>query len=417
MAGGRFGRVAWAWAALAYLSLAVAASDPVAQEPSTRSSQTIDLMAQPPQIAFAEPRFREATSVSDVYDLLFPSAVVTEYAENNQVPVHLYLPRERSEPVPVVILLHFWGATDLKAEEALARMLNERRVGALVMELPYHLNRAPAGTRSGELALAPDVELLKATARQAVWDVKRLIDWIDSRPDLDDARIGIAGTSLGAVISALVYSVEPRIKVSAFLLGGVDLAHILWNSSRVVSQREALRKQGYTESVLREALADIEPQSRIRARTDGAALVIGARFDSVMPPAAVEKLAEATPNAQVSWLETGHYGGIVIRDRLLGVVAAFLGETLYGRHYEAPPRITAPTFRIGVPVDPRDGVQVAIGVDLWRNTPQGEAYASAMFTPRGPQLFVGRRLDRSLAIGVFVKPKSTTFGLFWSVVL
>ena len=40
--------------------------------------------------------------------------------------------------------------------------------------------------------------------------------------------------------------IASRAQLGSHLLGGVDLAQILWNSSRVVAQRDELRQKGYT---------------------------------------------------------------------------------------------------------------------------------------------------------------------------
>src|SRR5947209_14430973 len=75
----------------------------------------------PPHIIFSD--WKEVPSEEGVseYTLSFPSAIQTKYAENNQVPVRLVFPSEHDKALPIVVVLHYWGATDLSAENELAR--------------------------------------------------------------------------------------------------------------------------------------------------------------------------------------------------------------------------------------------------------------------------------------------------------
>lgn len=369
----------------------------------------------PPPIAF-DP-WRETTSTEFVtrYEVSFPSPVVSSYSSNNRVPISVFVPTERLGPVPVVILLHYWGATDSNVEVSMANQLATRGIASVVMPLPFHLTRTPEGTRSGELAILPDPVHLEQTMVQSVMDVRRTVDWIATRPEFRADAIGITGTSLGAIITGLAFGVEPRLKTAAFMLGGADIAHILWNSSRVVSQREALRRDGYTEERLREVFAPIEPLNYLRP--DGRPVyVVRAKFDTVIPPLSTDRLIEALGNPEVLQIDTGHYGGALVQSRLIRSVVRFFEATFAGASFKAPGRFYTPTVRLGLTVNPVRGLQVAGGLDIWRLPGRADAFASVLLTPRGIEGFVGYQVSKGIALGVSVTPRRTTVGGFWSVV-
>jgi dienelactone hydrolase len=46
------------------------------------------------------------------------------------------------------------------------------------------------------------------------WDVVRTIDWIETRKDLDAARVGLMGISGGGTVTSFTAAVEPRIKAA-----------------------------------------------------------------------------------------------------------------------------------------------------------------------------------------------------------
>lgn len=295
--------------------------------------------------------------------------------------------------------------------------LCRRGVAAVLLTLPYHLERSPKGTLSGQLAIVPDPNQLVATMNQSVLDVRRSVDWIQSRPELDPSSIGIYGTSLGSLVAELASAVEPRFSHAAFVLGGADFAHILWNSSRVVRERDALRRKGFTEDRLRERLRAIEPLEFLPKGRMKSAFVVSARFDTVIPPEDARKLIAALDKPKVLWLDTGHYGGFLIQKQVQKAVAEYFSKSFGGEEYTPPKRVTAPIIRLGVQANPETGLQVVAGVDIWRANAQADAFATLLATARGPQLFVGTKSERGLALGATALTGRVTLGLFWSTVL
>lgn len=52
-----------------------------------------------------------------------------------------------------------------------------------------------------------------------VWDLGVLLDYLETRPDVDAARIGITGVSLGGMHSWLAAALDARIAVAAPMIG------------------------------------------------------------------------------------------------------------------------------------------------------------------------------------------------------
>lgn len=379
-------------------------------------AQEAEVMVPPPVIGFQQWRLVDETDYVEEYTVSFPSSVETQFPENNSILARAVLPKNRVGAVPVVLLLHYWGATSYQLEAEMAEAMALQGVATVRIPLPYHLERTPKGYRSGELTIQPDPEALRATMIQAVRDVRRTVDWIGTRPEFDVTRIGVTGTSLGAIVSTLAYGVEDRFAAGAFVLGGVDLAHILWNSSRVVAQRDQMRQEGITEESLREMLRDVEPSTYLGPADPRPTYVVQARYDTVIPARATEALLERIDEPQHLVLETGHYGGVLVQRRLIRSVAAFFESTFSGREFEAPDTFYSPTIRFGLSVDIETGLNVAASLDVWRLNPNNDAFASLMLTPRGPRGFVGGSLGKGVAIGVIVLPRKTTFGMVWNTV-
>jgi hypothetical protein len=381
------------------------------------SLQDGGLRQAPPAISFPAWNEVDVAEEHTEYLVTFPSAIVTPYPNNNVVPVRVFVPEPHNGPMPVVVVLHYWGATDLRPERSLATELNRRGIAAAVVTLPYHLERTPPGRRSGDMAIEADVDRLRRTTLQSVMDVRRTIDFLMTKSEFDSTRIGITGTSLGALVTALVFAVDSRIQSATFILGGADFAEIMWSSSRVVLQRDALRRRGYTEEKLRDALKDVEPLTYLPDRKTGTSFVIGAKFDTVIQEGSTRKLINALPNPKVLWLDTGHYGGIFVQRRLMREVASYFGAQFTGSEYSLPSQLYAPTFRLGIKADVVSGFDVAVGLDLLRFDKRGEGFATLLLTPRGAGLFLGKKITPVLAAGAILTPKYGSLGIFWSTVL
>lgn len=373
--------------------------------------------APPPAIQFDEMKPFAQWPDGDEFVLTFPTVIPTAQPENNVVPIHILLPHDKAGPFPVVVILHYWGALNRNVERAMGLALNRRGIAAVLMTLPYHLERTPAGSRSGEMAIQADPALLNVTILQSLQDTRRAIDYVESRPEFDHNRIGIGGLSLGAIVTALVYGVDPRVSHAAFVLGGVDIAHILWYSSRVVAQREELRQKGFTEEKLREDLAALEPGTFLKARPGTDALIVAAHYDTVIPEKSTQELIDDIQHPEVSWLNTGHFGGAFVQNRLLAEVADYFDTAFRNQPFAAQPNLGAPTIRLGVQFNFDTGMDLAFGADVWTAGKEREYSATALLTPRGLRLFLGRRVGRQISAGGVLDARGVSLGVLWSTVL
>ena len=115
---------------------------------------------------------------------------------------------------PAVITLHGTGGAK---EGQVAFMTELARAGfvAVAIDGRHHGARSKAGKGSVEY-----VDALLRTFRtgkelpffyDTAWDVMRLIDYLETRDDVDPRRIGLTGTSKGGIETYLTAAVDPRV--------------------------------------------------------------------------------------------------------------------------------------------------------------------------------------------------------------
>ncbi|HMP59978.1 MAG TPA: hypothetical protein PKD86_11550, partial [Gemmatales bacterium] len=122
-----------------------------------------------------------------LYDLTFPSPVVTPYPENNVVACEYYRPKGPG-PFPGVIVLDILGG-DQSLGRLQASMFAQNQMAALFVQMAYYGPRRPPGSRVR--LISPDLDHSLAAVRQTVLDVRRASAWLAAQPEVDAHRLGI----------------------------------------------------------------------------------------------------------------------------------------------------------------------------------------------------------------------------------
>jgi dienelactone hydrolase len=174
-----------------------------------------------------------------------------------------------------------------------------------------------------------------------VSDVRRLVDWADTRPEIDSQRIALIGFSMSALVGSIVMATEPRIDAGVLVLGGADLQEILAVcNGRIRQTRENLLKRfGWSleqfKEELKGPLAVINP-ARFAGRVDPArVLVIEAAADSCIPKPARERFWQALGRPERVSYQYDH--------RMTFLAMTFLGgNNMQSQIYQFLDRVLAP---------------------------------------------------------------------------
>lgn len=184
------------------------------------------------------PLAQTARRLADLDESLTQEAVTFAADAQERVPTLIVQPRSAAGRRPAVIVLH--GANGSK-EQQLTRLTHLARRGfvAVAIDGRYH------GERQGRVPgpSTPYVNAILAAYRSrqshpfvydAVWDVMRLIDYLETRDDVDPARIGLMGESKGGMETYVAAAVETRIAVAVPMVGVQSfqwgLEHGAWDS-------------------------------------------------------------------------------------------------------------------------------------------------------------------------------------------
>jgi hypothetical protein len=242
--------------------------------------------------------------------LRFPSPAKSPWPANDVVWAHLIVPRSAAgRKVPAVMVLPVMAAPNVWIETRFVERFARDGLVVMWLEMPTQFHRRPDPSEpSGQVFLARTAKQLAANFRQSVLDARRALGVLAARPEVDADRTAVFGISLGAIVASVVYSVDPRPRFAAFLLGGADFPTLVVRSSLT---GPFARRMGLKPDDLRAAWAGLDPLERARSNAGKPALLINAGWDTVIPHANAEKLLKAFPSARQVWLPGGHYTSII----------------------------------------------------------------------------------------------------------
>ena len=161
------------------------------------------------------------------------------------------------------------------------------------------------------------IENLNPMILRVVLDHKRVIDWLETLPDVDAKRTGIFGISLGGIKGAMLAPLESRIRGAIIGLAGGDLPYILAYSTEpgLTKKREEFLKQRNLspeqgESELRKIITR-DPLNYAQYVDPDKVLLVLARYDTVVPIAKGLELKEKMGNPETIMIPAGHYSAVL----------------------------------------------------------------------------------------------------------
>lgn len=204
----------------------------------------------------------------------------------------LSLPKKSATPLPVVILMH--GLGDHKAVDYVEYgndLFLKNGFAVLRIDISEH------GDRKNDVYdfdLTGDYKYwTRNVISQTIFDLRRAIDFIETRKELDQKRIGYYGISLGGIIGTVFCGVENRIKVPVIALAG--------------GQLNLLYEENALSSEAKDFVSIIEPLNFVQQISPRPFLMLNAKNDEIVPPAMSKLLFYAAKDPKdIIWYDAKH---------------------------------------------------------------------------------------------------------------
>jgi dienelactone hydrolase len=142
---------------------------------------------------------------------------------------------------------------------------------------------------------------------QTVIDLRRAVDLLTSRPDVDAKRIGYVGHSYGAALGGVLSSVEKRVKAYVLMAGDPSWTASLRSGTDPSSEqsRKSVTKEQLDKYI--EVTAPLDAINYIGHAAPSALFFQFARYDVEIPERAALQYAQAASAPKfIKWYDVGH---------------------------------------------------------------------------------------------------------------
>ncbi|MCF6332567.1 MAG: acetylxylan esterase [Draconibacterium sp.] len=212
---------------------------------------------------------------------------------NKEVTGMLTVPKEIEKPVPVIILLH--GKGDSKTVDYIEygnTLLYKNGYAVLRIDISNHGDRLE---NDYDFDFKGDTRYwTRDIITQTVFDLRRAVDFISTRKELDSNKIGFLGISLGGITGTIFCGVENRVQVPVIVLAGGQM--------NLMFGKKAL------SSDTKNYLSIIEPINFIRQIAPRPLLMVNAKNDDIIPPLMSKLLyKKAKKPKQINWYLSKHH--------------------------------------------------------------------------------------------------------------
>ena len=218
-----------------------------------------------------------------------------------RVPAYLLIP-ESAGPHPAVLFGH-WGGGDYT--EFLAEAEIYARAGAVCLLPDYPWVRPRKWRRTVQNFDKPEQD--REIYAQAVVDMRRGIDLLFARPDVDRARLGYIGHSYGAQWGAILTAVDRRIQ-AAVLAAGVPNLDAIFLREGDADLKELLKQfpSGQLEKYL-DVQSTLSAVNYVGHSAPAQLLFQFAAFDPNFNRDAMESYFKAASEPKkILWYDAGH---------------------------------------------------------------------------------------------------------------
>jgi uncharacterized protein len=204
----------------------------------------------------------------------------------------LSVPDNIERPVPVVILLH--GLGDRKTVDYIEAGHD------LLLKSGYAVMRIDIDNHGDRKVVDYEFDLTdgyrywtRDLVTQTVFDLRRTIDFLKTRPETDSERIGFFGISLGGIIGTIFCGTDERVKVPVIALAGGNL--------NLMFGLDAFKED------TKEFFSIIDPINYVKEISPRPLLMINSENDEIVNPLTSKLLFnEADEPKEIIWYPSKH---------------------------------------------------------------------------------------------------------------
>ncbi len=274
----------------------------------------------------------------------FPTAHPTQYEESNTVLGEYFQPRV--DNAPLVVLLHGIGDLSITPCRMLAKALAKKGMASFVLYSVMHSSRMPESVRKRFPTLTEEEWF--QSHQISVIELLQVIDWAESRAEINAEKIAAVGISFGGINSAIGMGLDKRLKAGVLIVTGGNGPKIGWerrtsdyNQGRKQTRAEyektlksymkylaEVKEKGFERVTPPRKTFLCDPLTFAHLLRQRPVLMINAHWDRAFPKETTLDLWEAAGKPPISWLPATHPAIWLWYPIIRGKITRFLKSAL-----------------------------------------------------------------------------------------
>jgi len=257
------------------------------QIPRTAAREDWDTLQVPAHASFGHPFPPMKGELAD----FTREFVQLDYRPSDLVELYIMKPRGVEKPPVILYLYTYPSQTDRFRDDTFGKIATENgfaAVGFVSALTGYRFHDRPQRTWF--------ISQLQESLGDSVHDVQIILNYLESRGDLDMSRVGMYGTGSGASIAIMAASVDPRIKALELFDPWGDWPQWLAGSKLVPADE----RKDYLKPEFLKTVENLEPVKWLPELKTQKVRLDFMNVDPITPPAARELMQMVAPkNADI----------------------------------------------------------------------------------------------------------------------
>lgn len=233
---------------------------------------------------------------------------------DKRVTAILTIPKKNNPPYKVVIYQH--GMSEKKDAEQVwvgTKKLIKEGFAVFSIDAEYHGERGKDTDFVRNLIARMQFYTFRDMFAQTVVDIRRGIDYLAKRKDIDEGNIGYIGISMGGMIGVIVSAIDERIKVPIFIVAGGNLKKMMPITDIITGSEDILKI--------------IDPIYFVDKISPRPIFMINGSKDFTMMENAKDLYNRAVEPKKIVWIEADHIG-VPFEEKTIKTCIKFLKENL-----------------------------------------------------------------------------------------